>query len=306
MGGAPVWPAAGDGMSARTIFTLAGLTLLSIFLLTVLWKFVLEDIIGQLFSSDYEKESLQTHWEYVITGTSLAAIALIIPTLALLRSIAERKRAEELLKIAIDSMPEGFACYDADDRLAVVNSKMAKLYPLIADVFVPGVSFEKVLRLGVERGQFGPSDGRTEEWIQERLAYHRDPKGAVEYELSDVRTVRVEEMRTPEGGIVGVRTDITDLKKIERQLREVRDDLEIRVEERTRELMQSEAWLKAVIKCSPGAIVIRNLEGRSLIANAVYSDWYAVDGDEIIGKTMVDGLPPDTFEGITAQESRGR
>ena len=127
--------------------------------------------------------------------------------------ITELKKAEELLKMVIDSMPEGFAYYDAGDRLALFNSSLAKTYPLITDMYVLGTSFEEILRKGVEREQYGPIDGQDiEDWIQERLAYHRDPKGAVEYDLPDGRCIRVEEKKTPEGGIVGVRTDITDLK----------------------------------------------------------------------------------------------
>ena len=67
-------------------------------------------------------------------------------------------------------------------------------------------------------------------------------------------------------------------------------------------LGESEAWLRAVIKWSPGAVVIRNLEGRNLIVNETFGDWYAVDRDEIIGKTLYDYLPPEIFEEIAAQE----
>ena len=66
------------------------------------------------------------------------------------------------------------------------------------------------MRTGVERGQWGPADGQDkEEWVQERIAYHYDPDGTIEFNLSDGRCIRVEEQKTPEGGIVGVRTDIT-------------------------------------------------------------------------------------------------
>jgi len=127
--------------------------------------------------------------------------------------ISDRKRAEEQLKTAIESIPEGFLYFDADDRLVLVNSKIADIYPLVADVFVPGVSYETCMRTGVEKGQWGPDGGQDkEQWIQERLAYHYDPKGSFEFNLPDGRVIRVEEKRTPDGGIVGVRTDITELK----------------------------------------------------------------------------------------------
>jgi len=134
-----------------------------------------------------------------------------------LRIATVHKQAEELLAETIDSLPEGFLYFDADDRLVLFNSKIADIYPLAADVFVPGVSFETCMRTG----QWSPGDGEDkDEWIRERLAYHYDPKGTFEFNLTDGRCIRVEEKNTPQGGIVGMRPDITDLKKIERQLRD--------------------------------------------------------------------------------------
>jgi PAS domain S-box-containing protein len=70
----------------------------------------------------------------------------------------------------------------------------------------------------------------------------------------------------------------------------------------TNALKESEAWFKAFIRSSPSAVVIRNLEGRNLIANQIFENWHAVDTDEIIGKTMVDFFPPELYEKIAAQE----
>ena len=68
------------------------------------------------------------------------------------QDMSARKQDQELLKDAFEGMPEGFLYFDADDRLAVVNRKIADIYPLAADVFVLGVSFEKCMRTGVAYG----------------------------------------------------------------------------------------------------------------------------------------------------------
>lgn len=144
--------------------------------------------------------------------------------------IASGALSENMLLDAIGSINEGLAYYDADDRLVLANSKMADCYPLLADMYVVGTTFEEIVRAGVERGQFGPGDGSNEEdWIQGVLAYHRDPKGAIEYKLGDGRYVRVEERRTSDGGVVGVRTDITEIRMAETALEQNRSELELYV-----------------------------------------------------------------------------
>ncbi len=154
-----------------------------------------------------------------------------VPTPARPAQIALGEPTINMLLDLIESIPEGLAYYDANDRLVLANSKMANCYPLIADMYVVGTTFEEIVRAGVERGQFGPSHGGKEEWIREVLAYHRDPKGVAEYYLDDGRYVRVEERHTSDGGRVGVRTDITEIRKAEAALKESNKSLKRHVRE---------------------------------------------------------------------------
>ena len=198
-----------------------------------------------------------------------------------------QKQAEEFLATTIDSLPEGFLYFDPDDRLVLVNSKIANIYPLVADVFVPGVSFETCMRAGVDRGQWGPKEGEDkEQWIQERLSYHYNPEGAAEFNLPDGRCIRVEEKKTTAGGIVGVRTDITDLKKIERQLRD------------------SEERFNAFFENSPAAIYLKDQKGRFVMVNKEFEQVQGLDSKEIIGKTSFDIFPKKIAEQFTAQDKR--
>ena len=83
----------------------------------------------------------------------------------------------------------------------------------------PGVSFEEMLRVGLARGQFPEAKGLEEQWLRERLARHAQPQSMHEQQLSGDRWVRVEERRTADGGSIGVRVDITDLKRREASFR---------------------------------------------------------------------------------------
>ncbi|NUB44872.1 response regulator [Fertoebacter nigrum] len=114
---------------------------------------------------------------------------------------------------AIEAIPDGFVLYDREERLLTCNQRYRELYPRSAPAMVPGARFEDILRFGLERGQHMDAVGREEEWLRDRLASHRNPEAMQEQRLEDGRWLRVLEQATPDGGRVGLRVDITELKE---------------------------------------------------------------------------------------------
>lgn len=115
---------------------------------------------------------------------------------------------------AVESTSDGFALYDQADRLVFCNRRYREIYDLSADVMVPGRTFEEIVRAGALRGQYVGVSGREEEFVAERLAHHHTGL-MVEHELSSGRWVRSVDRRTTSGGIVCIRTDITDQRQAE-------------------------------------------------------------------------------------------
>ncbi|MCH9051642.1 MAG: PAS-domain containing protein [Proteobacteria bacterium] len=140
--------------------------------------------------------------------------------------ISKRKKAENALREseaqlveAIESISEGFALFDAEDRLVLYNTKYKEMYPTSRHLkLVPGTRFEDIIRASAATGLHASAIGRVEEWVRERLEQHHNPRGAVEQRLSDGRWLRVTERRTRDGGIVGIRADITELKRAEAEI----------------------------------------------------------------------------------------
>jgi len=128
------------------------------------------------------------------------------------------KEAERRLYDAIDSVNEGFILYDKDDRVVLFNQRIRDHFPALADIIEPGMTFEEITRTGVARGVFQTGDLDPETWIQRRLEQHRASEEAHERQLADGRWLLVREQRTADGGIVGTGTDITAVKKAERQM----------------------------------------------------------------------------------------
>lgn len=123
----------------------------------------------------------------------------------------ERQYLEGLLYSAIDVIGEGFAVYDANDRLAWCNEQYRNLYPIAAPSFVPGTPFEEILRYGLERGQYAEALDNPEAWLAQRLEAHRKSESNLIQHLPDGRWVDVRERKTGDGSTVGFRVDITEL-----------------------------------------------------------------------------------------------
>jgi PAS domain S-box-containing protein len=137
------------------------------------------------------------------------------------RAEQARLRSERRLAEAIESISEGFVCYDGEDKLVICNSCYRNLlYPgLDVDLSV-GKSFESIIRQAAERGYIKDAKGRIEEWIAERLEQHRNPGTPQIQQRGNGRWVMVSERRTEDGGTVSVYSDITELKQREQDLTE--------------------------------------------------------------------------------------
>ncbi|MGA8319473.1 MAG: adenylate/guanylate cyclase domain-containing protein, partial [Xanthobacteraceae bacterium] len=135
------------------------------------------------------------------------------------RAEQARLRSERRLAEAIESISEGFVCYDGEDRLVICNSRYRDLlFPGLEIDLSAGTTFESIIRWAAERGYVKDAEGRVEEWIVERLQQHRDPGEPQVLRLDNGRWVMFGERRTTDGGAVAVYSDITELKQREQDL----------------------------------------------------------------------------------------
>lgn len=151
-------------------------------------------------------------------GTLLIVALAIYVAHVVRRQRAERDKALFQLNTAIETLPDGFVIYDAEDRLVACNKKYRELYSHSTPALVPGARFEDVLRFGLQHGQYAEAIGREEDWLAERMAAHNAADSTVEQKLNDGRWLRIFERQMPDGGRVGVRVDITELKQHQAEL----------------------------------------------------------------------------------------
>jgi PAS domain-containing protein len=134
-----------------------------------------------------------------------------------LREIAQ---ARQRLVDAIESISEGFAFYDADDRLQLCNTRYRQLLAGSHIEIQPGTAFEAIVRRAVEGGLIREAGDDPERYVQRRLAQHRDPGPSTLQHHADGHWIVIAERRVTGGGTVAVYADITELKQREMELEE--------------------------------------------------------------------------------------
>ena len=174
--------------------------------------------------------------------------------------------ARERMTHALEGMADGFALYDAEDRLVIYNRKYVELNPHIADLITPGASFEEMLREGVDRAGFNTGAMSPDEFFEWRMKQHSDPDAAYDVQLADSRWVRVHEKRTDDGGIVGIRSDITELKRREADILQM-----------TQELRGKNIQFDTALNYMIQGLCMFDDEQTLLVCNRRYLDMYGFD-----------------------------
>jgi PAS domain S-box-containing protein len=150
--------------------------------------------------------------------------------LTVVRDVTERKLAEEaaqrlqaLLSDAIESMEDGIAIFDRDDRLLLTNSTLRSRPVGAGNLYVPGRSYEEILRIYWSADHFDTPE-RREAFIAAALERHRRGDGTPsESKNLDGEWHLNRHFRTRDGGILTVSTEITALKRAAEELEAARD-----------------------------------------------------------------------------------
>jgi signal transduction histidine kinase/FixJ family two-component response regulator len=127
---------------------------------------------------------------------------------------------------AIDVLPDGFVLFDREERLLACNQRYREMFPDSAEAMQPGVTFEDLLRNGLKNGHVPDAVGREEEWLAARLQHFRSADTIEENVLASGRVILESDHVTPDGGRVGLRTDITAMREQQAQLEAARKQAE--------------------------------------------------------------------------------
>ena len=203
--------------------------------------------------------------------------------LVMFRDISERKRTErererwlQLFRTAIESVPSGFAVFDARNRLEACNSAFADNYD-VAATDLEGISLLELMPRFIEKTETinGLPAADAGLLLTRQLHSHAiDEIGPLQVKRRDGRWAMINYFPSADGGIVVVRTDITHLVKMQEALRD------------------SEELYRLLVDVSPYGILLHDECGVVFMNNAGCRTLGAADPSELVGRSWAEFVVP--------------
>lgn len=186
------------------------------------------------------------------------------------------QQAESQLSVAINSISDGFALFDNEDRLVICNNRYQDIFADVVDLMAPGTTFEAIARAAYESGLYCTADGSpmSESFLRARLEEHRRPSGCgFLHRSKEGNWIQSREFRLPDGGTVGIRSDITPLKERELELNTLHRRLEM------------------ILNAAGDGILGLNADGEITFANHAAHSMLHAPHDGLSGQPVVKFLP---------------
>ncbi|HWM49131.1 MAG TPA: ATP-binding protein [Xanthobacteraceae bacterium] len=167
---------------------------------------------------DFRMRHAQGHWIWLRARCEVTNQASDPHLIGIAVDVTEQKvlvektaAADIRLRDAIETIPEAFVLWDAENRLVLCNSNFQTLHNLPDEVIKAGTPYEVVVAAGRKPVVLHKIETEASAAAGARI---------FEAQLDDRRWLHISERRTKDGGYVSVGTDITNLKRHEEKLME--------------------------------------------------------------------------------------
>jgi NO-binding membrane sensor protein with MHYT domain/signal transduction histidine kinase len=168
-----------------------------------------------------------------VLGVLVALASIMITAITIGMTILEKRMvsaagtasvSRSQLIEAIESISDGFALFDTQQRLALMNSKYLELMQLGSRESVMGASFESIMRKIANKAVFKESQQDPDAWVEQLLQNWKPEKPSIQ-ELFDGRWLRINERSIKDIGVVAIYTDITEIKSAQLRLVKANDEI---------------------------------------------------------------------------------
>lgn len=175
----------------------------------------------------------KAHYFFVTAAIAAISSYLILQHVRILsRFVGDNLRLAEqndALIQGISEAPDLFALWTGDGKLLFCTEQYSRQLESIGIDDPTGISYEEVLKSMREAGSYDRSPGEVEKWQALRLQDFYSGDAEREYRMASGVWRRSKDKKTSGGLIASFRTDITDLKQAEHQLRAIMDSASERI-----------------------------------------------------------------------------
>ena len=219
-------------------------------------------------------------WEALIAGivlcSFLAAIVLWIHS-SLRRTRRLQLRRNAFISSAMNNLNQGVVMTDAQRRVIFCNDRYLEIYGLSRSDVWTGMNGLELLALRRKRGVLGASDDE----FYEKAA---SANGLIT-ELPDGRAILVKYFVLPNGGSVATHLDVSEQRKLSRQL------------------ASTKQFLESVLDHVPACVAAKNIDdGRYIFANSAYERFWGLSRDCAVGRNARELFVPSSAASIEAAD----
>ena len=133
-------------------------------------------------------------------------------------------RQNSLLQSTLEHIGEGLSVFDSQGRLVAWNQRFCELLDLPPDIAASATLHDILMHQAV-RGDFGESDPEAE--VARRLdLFYRDVPTTKERVMPGGRTLQIRRRAMPNGAVISIYSDVTEIKASERRLIEAHSQAE--------------------------------------------------------------------------------
>ena len=127
--------------------------------------------------------------------------------------------AERRLWLSIETIQDGFAFFDSNDRMIGANRAYLRVFDGLEEV-QPGICYARILELITEEGIFQIGDEAPDAWRKQMLArWHQPEPSPVTLRLWNGEYIKLVDQRGHGGDIVSLALNITETVRYEADLR---------------------------------------------------------------------------------------
>jgi two-component system, sensor histidine kinase len=127
------------------------------------------------------------------------------------------KRAWSNLKEATETIPDGLALFDADDRLVLFNRQFCCELIDVVDDLRTGMTFDEYLEIASNSKYLDISTlGTAGNWVEWRKALHGEKRVLFNVAVVSGNILQIQSRRTSSGSTVVLHSDVTDTVRLER------------------------------------------------------------------------------------------